>query len=841
MNSSRRSRASAIRIRRRISVTYTFNPTPAVSFLDKGLNSYLGVSVWLKAHYQNPFRFRLTEAAAVVQRFSDINYGSCLAVLNSAFDYSPDVFYFYRLASASIAIRSEIYVLDMFHFLEKTIFFCFLLGTLVVALNAQGPLKIVQTETPPKIDGVLSPDEWKSAAEAALDFQVYPNQDDTPASEKSKTYITHDRENLYVAFYAFDSDPSGIRAPISKRDNTSADDSVTVFFDTYDDKQRAYYFSVSAAGVQQDGIFTDSGGTDDKWDGIFEAKAQKMPDGYVVEMRIPFKSLRFRAGKDDRWGVHFRRWIARKSERSSWMRLSLNKPSLLAQAGTMSGFTNVFSGSTIDVIPTVTASNTATREIDLANPSGGRLNGVNKIDPGVTVIYSITPNMTLSATVNPDFSQIEADVPQVSVNQRFPLFYPERRPFFLEGNEVFRSSYSAAPLLIDTRQIVDPDWGVKLTGKTGKNTIGILAASDNSAGLRLNPNDTNFGKNAQFTIARYSRDLFEQSSLGFIVTDRRFAGSSNTVGALDGRFRFGSGKQLFAFQTAYSRTKELDGTKRSGGLSYFAYTYNDRKWSIGTTHSGAARNFRAQSGFIRRTGYLRSYGYAYRAFRPKEKSWWVRVSPFAVALAFRDQNGKLDESFFDPGVDLEFARGITVYTYFSTRRDNFLGRGRTTRAYVNSFAVNSFRRFAISGEIEMGTGVNFDPLRDEIGRLFNSTLTVTLRPFNKLNSEFLWLKSSLKSRINGEGLFHQDIYRNRTIYQFNQDNAIRSIIDYDTLERRIGLSFLYAYTPRPNTAVYVGYGDALYNGLDPLTFQRRAGLVRQSRSLFAKFSYNFRF
>jgi hypothetical protein len=308
------------------------------------------------------------------------------------------------------------------------------------------------------------------------------------------------------------------------------------------------------------------------------------------------------------------------------------------------------------------------------------------------------------------------------------------------------------------------------------------------------------------------------------------------------RIRFGEDKQLFAYQVSYSKTRELDGTRRMGGLSYFAYTYEDRKWSIGTTHSGAGRNFRAQTGFVRRTGYLRSYGYVYRALRPKEKSWWVKMRPFVVALAFRDQNGNFDESFLDPGVDLKFARGITVYTYFSTRRDNFLGRGYTTRAYVGNFSVSAFKRFSIRGRIETGTGVNFDPARPEIGRLLNGELNVTLRPLTKLNSEFLWLKSSLKSRANGgENLFAQDIFRNRTVYQFNRFHAARSIAEYDTLQRRIVLSLLYAYTPRPNTAAFVGYGDALFNGIDPLDFRRQNGLFRQSRSLFAKFSYNFRF
>jgi hypothetical protein len=707
-------------------------------------------------------------------------------------------------------------------------------------LNAQTSLKIARAENAPKIDGVLSEGEWKNAVRVELTHQYEPQQS-ARATERTEAFLMFDKEFLYIAFRAFDSNPSAIRAPVSKRDAVGQDDFVSLWLDTFDDRRRTYAFRFNPLGVQEDGILTDSGASDFSWDGIFESKGSLTADGYAVEAAIPFKTLRFQINERKTWGLHLFRKIARKNESTSWMQISPDKQSFLIQMGSLEGLDGIFAGRTLDVIPTVTVSNTGTRERDATAPTGARLNTVNKLDPGLTAIYTLTPNLTLSATINPDFSQIENDVPQISVNQRFPLFFSERRPFFQEGAEVFRPFYSAAPRLIDTRQIVDPDWGVKLTGKIGKNTIGILSASDDAAGLRLAPTNENYGKNALFNIVRASRDVFRQSTVGFSLTDRHFAGATNTVGTLDGRIRFGEDKQLFAYQVSYSKTKESDGTRREGGLSYFAYTYEDRKWSIGTTHSGAGRNFRAQTGFVRRTGYLRSYGYVYRAFRPKEKSWWVKMRPFVVALAFRDQNGNFDESFLDPGVDLEFARGITVYTYFSTRRDNFLGRGYTTRAYVGNFSVNAFKRFSIRGRIETGTGVNFDAARPEIGNLLNGELNVTLRPLTKLNSEFLWLKSSLKSREGGENLFAQDIFRNRTVYQFNRFHAARSIAEYDTLQRRIVLSFLYAYTPRPNTAVYVGYGDALYNGVDPLNFRRQSGLFRQSRSLFAKFSYNFRF
>jgi hypothetical protein len=723
----------------------------------------------------------------------------------------------------------------------RLIFIAFL-GVGASGLNDASPsgaLKISLVETAPKIDGFLSDGEWANAARVELNNQFEP-QWLSKATERTEAFLMFDREFLYIAFRAYDSNASAIRAPVSKRDAIAQDDFVSVWLDTFDDR-RSYAFRFNPLGIQEDGIFTEGNLSDLTWDGILESKGTLLSDGFAVEAAIPFKSLRFQINDKKSWGLHLFRRIARKNEQTSWTLISPDKESLLIQMGSAAGLDGIFAGRTLDVIPYVTLSNNGTREEDLTVPAGARLNTVNKLDVSFTATYTLTPNLTLSATVNPDFSQIENDVPQVSVNQRFPLFFAERRPFFQEGAEIFRPFYSAAPRVIDTRQIVDPDWGVKLTGKIGKNTIGFLSASDNAPGLRISQTDENFGKNAEFNILRLSRDVFSQSSIGFSLTDRRFAAGSNTVGTFDGRIRFGEGRQLFAYQVSYSKTTESDGTKREGAQNYFAYNYEDGKWSIGTTQSGAARNFRAQTGFIRRTGYFRSHGYVYRAFRPQEKSWWVKARPFVVALALKDQNGNYDESYFDPGIDLEFARGVTFYTYFSTRRDNFLGRGYTTRVYINRFTVNAFKRLAFSGKIDAGTGVNFDPARPAIGQLFNGELNVTLRPISKLNSEFLWLKSGLKSKNGGENLFAQDIYRNRTIYQFNRFNSARSIVDYDTLQRRIGLSFLYAYTPRPNTAAYFGYGDALFNGIEPLNEQRQSGFVRQSRSLFAKFSYNFRF
>lgn len=711
-----------------------------------------------------------------------------------------------------------------------------LIFALAIWSNAQSSLKIARIDAPPKIDGVLSEGEWANATKSELAYQKEPQENDAP-TEKTEVYLAFDKENLYVAFRAFDTNPSGIRAPISKRDSIEQDDFVSIWLDTYDDRRRTYIFRFNPLGIQADGIFTQADVGNLTWDGVLESKGNLTGDGYIVEALIPFKTLRYQINSQKTWGLNLFRTISRKAEISSWTKMSLANLDLISQMGTLEGIDDIFSGRTLDVIPTVTLSNNGERELQNGVPM---LNTVNRLDAGVTVNYSITPNLTLAATVNPDFSQIENDVPQVTVNQRFPLFFPERRPFFLEGGEIFRGVFSAAPRIIDTRQIVDPDWGIKLTGKFGKNSLGFLSASDNSAGFRVAPNDANFGKNAQFNILRYSRDVLKNSNIGLSFTDRRFAGSANTVGTLDGRFQIDK-SNLVAIQASYSQTKDLNGQKRGGQAIYAVYNFDSLKWENGVSFTNISKNFAAQSGFIRRTGINRLYAYSYRNFRPKEKSWWVKVSPFVVTSATWNLQNNLDEAFFDPGVSVDLADGISIYTYFSTRRDNFLGKGYTTRGYLANFDLNKFKRFSLSNNFEIGTGVNFDPSRPEIGRLLNNELNFTLRPFSQVNSEFLWIKSSLKSRADGDKLFSQDILRNRTVYQFNRFNSVRSIIDYDTSQRSLGLSFLYAFTPSPNKSIYIGYNDLLYNGLEPLSQTRQTGLFRQSRGLFAKFSYNFRF
>lgn len=718
----------------------------------------------------------------------------------------------------------------------------------VSPINARSP---VQRDVPlgkltavPGIDGVMSEGEWKGAARVELGFQVQPG-DNAPPSEATEVSLASDREHLYLAFHAFDSNPSAVRARVTRRDDVYNDDYVAVYLDTYDDRRRAYVLYFNPLGIQADGIITGgnlatTGGEveDLTWDGIYTSKGAITKDGYIVEAAIPFKSLRFQAGKGKRWGLHIGRFVARKAERIYWQPISRDRSELLAQMGTVSGLDDVYTGRTLDLIPTLTASINGEREAFPLMPSGARLNSVNRLEPGLTATYTITPNLTLSAAINPDFSQIEADVPQIDVNQRFPLFFPERRPFFLEGAETFSSP--GLLTFVNTRQIVDPDWGVKLTGKIGKNTIGILSASDRAPGFqRLQPTSLDFGKNAQFNILRYQRDILRNSRVGAFFTDHRFAGTTNTVAAVDGQILFRDVNTI-GFQFGHSRSRGTDGNMRGGVATYAWYEHRGRHWRVLLRDNKITSDYRAQAGFVRRTGFhLNSgnFGYEFQ----KEKSWWVNVRPFTVVRYLRTDAGFVDESYIDPGAAIKLARGIDLYIYHSFHKDSFAGRTFPYQFDVAYYTVNTFKRITFDGFIQFGEGVNFDPRNPALGKRVWQSHTVTFKPDNRLNTQLLYLSDRIMDRGGSGRLLRQDIIRSRTIYQFTRNNAIRVILDYDTARRQTGVSFLYAYTPRPNTALYIGYNDLLFNGIDPLDNTRAQGIFRQRRTLFTKLSYNFRF
>ncbi|MEA2691369.1 MAG: hypothetical protein QOJ16_756, partial [Acidobacteriota bacterium] len=313
-----------------------------------------------------------------------------------------------------------------------------------------------------KIDGVLDEEAWKSALTIDLPYEWFPG-DNVPPRVRTEAKVTFDADNLYVAFHCEDPDPGAIRAHLIDRDAIGTfiqDDHVGFNLDTFDDEQRAFQFRVNPFGVQVDAVFSEVNSAEDfSWDAIWASAGRVTRDGYVVEIAIPFRQLRFpRSSAPQTWGIEFFRSYPRDVRyRMSSRYTDRAKDCILCQENKVAGFAGIAPGRNLELDPTLTSQRSDAQPPG-AFPEGGLDRGKTKTDPGLTARWGFSPNASLSAAINPDFSQVEADVAQLGINTRFALFYPEKRPFFLEGADLFLTPLQA----VFTRTVADPDWGVKL-------------------------------------------------------------------------------------------------------------------------------------------------------------------------------------------------------------------------------------------------------------------------------------------------------------------------------------------------------------------------------------------
>lgn len=480
------------------------------------------------------------------------------------------------------------------------------------------PVKMSKFEKAPTIDGKLDDEIWKTATVLKDFYQVQPGDNIAP-SKPTEVMLGYDAKFLYVAFHCYD-EPDKVRSNISKRDNIFNDDYVVILFDTFNDSRKAYEFDFNPLGIQADGIWTDGQGEDFNPDIVMESKGMVTSDGWTVEVAIPFKSLRYVAGKDKLWGVHFFRRIKRfNNELDSWMPLDRDKSNNLAQAGHLSGLDGISTERTLELIPSLTLSETGKRKATLSSAQlaagmidpGRMVNDPIKFDPGLTGKYTITPNVTLDFAINPDFAQVESDQLVVTANQRFPIFFPEKRPFFLEGIDIFNTAIAA----VHTRAIIDPDYAVKLTGKINRNTFGLLVASDNGPGNfspeeRLTASPRLVDKNASIGIIRLKHDIGKKDSfIGFLGTYRRFVDVYNELGGIDSRFRINK-QTTFSAQALVTHSRRnffypdegRSFDRAQNGFIYATdYNMNGRHFGYDYSTVGRTRFYRADVGFNRRT------------------------------------------------------------------------------------------------------------------------------------------------------------------------------------------------------------------------------------------------
>lgn len=779
--------------------------------------------------------------------------------------------------------------------------------------NGAQPVLIGRFAAPPSIDGKLDEPVWRQAAALSGFHQTQPG-DNTAPSYATTVHLGYDTKRLYLGIRAID-DPKKIRATVAKRDQITNDDYVAIYLDTFNDRRRAYLLMFNPLGAQQDGLFIEGGDPDFSVDIVMESKGVLTEDGYTIEAAIPFSSLRYEAGKNRLWGLHALRYIKHLDEEDSWapLRREVNEAqaqfaaqnrarqriNFLAQAGHVAGLDGIAGERTLEIIPTLTLSETG-RRTRTASPLGDSSRFVNQpvgFDPGLTVKLTLTSGLTLDAAFNPDFGEVEADQPQITANQRFPLFFEERRPFFLEGIDIFRTPIQA----VHTRAIIDPDVAMKLSGKRGRNTFGLLAASDNAPGNysqderndpALRPNIARFlDKNSSIGALRWKRDIGRQSSIGLLATSYNFIERRNQLAGVDGRLSLGP-QTFFTFQLLgavsrryfYSPDEDRNIYRTGRGLAYFAQLQRSaRHLNLSLTGRGYTADYRADVGFTSRTDTNAWDALARYNSEPRSSGRLISWSVASSTRAQFDWKGRMQYSFEAIRTQANFRRQsyikADVYRDYARIFETEFGPRRTaTRpgaffgppersTFWNGFTVEAgtapskrisatliFDRSWHAFDYDLGAGPRFPrvsraalalgqnaPLDPGPGATLDLIASLNVQPTDSLRLSFDYTRSRLTRDDTRLTAFDQRLYSLRAAHQFTRFTFARARIDYDTARASVRAQFLLGWTPHPGTSFYAGYNDDVnYNGYDPFTNRFERGWRRNNRTFFIKLSYLFR-
>ena len=734
-------------------------------------------------------------------------------------------------------------------------------------LTGRPTLRPGRSDVRPDIDGRLDDVIWQDAIHITEFVQQNPVEG-APATEDTDVWIAYDSQNLYIAVHAHYSDPSIMRANRVDRDQSFDDDNISFYFDTFLDQQRAYLFSVNGYGVQGDAIVNARGfgrsnrrrstGSfsafrggiptgDNSWDALFSSGGQTVADGSTAEVAIPFKSLRYPErdqGLPHRWGFQIVREIRGKDEFQVWAPVTRNVSGFLTQAGLLEGMTNLSLSRNLEIMPTFTGV-----QYGSLNQQGKFVDGDPSPEGGVNVKYGITSNLIADFTYNPDFSQIESDLPQIEVNQRFALFYPELRPFFLEGAEIF-SPQRGMVTFVNTRTIVDPEFGGKITGKVGNTTVGLMIANDEAPGRTDSSTDSAFGETANNIVGRARYDLYAESYVGALVTHREFLDTHSTLGALDGNFRLGQTQSL-SFQAVQTDHRDLEQMDREGQMFNLSWRFTDRHWTSFISLYTLSPDFRTDIGFVRRVDQKQGFSSLGYTFRPE--SWVVSWGPSVRYNWNHDFNNVLQDLDKRVAFDATFARNISVNSQFQDEMERFGGINFQKQAGRIGGQISTSRRVSVGGYYEYGDLVRYVE-NPYLGRGSTGSFFAALRPLSRFQSEInLRTSDFIDPRTGDDLVFDVKILRALSTYQFTDRFLLRNISEYNTFDKTVDLNLLFTYRLNAGTAFYIGYddhyrqADQIYgddmdgDGIDDQLFPMATVYQQTNRAVFTKFQYLFRF
>lgn len=750
-------------------------------------------------------------------------------------------------------------------------------------------LSIPRLQAAPKLADFEGMEPASDLARKMLKIEKFIQQephDGAPASQPTEAYLGYTDKNFYAVFLCFDKEPKKLRARMLRRELIDDDDQVGLWLDTFHDQRHAYYFYANPYGIQQDGLFAENGGPDNTFDTVWHTSTKITGNGYTVIIEIPFKSLRFKQLPSVSWGVILIRVIPRNSEHAFFPPNSNRIQGMLTKEGTLNGLQEISPGRNLQFIPYTSMG--AFRALDERDPAGDRFTGKHvQAKAGLDSKMVIKDSLVLDATINPDFGQIESDDPQVTVNQRFEVFFPEKRPFFQENSNFFQTPLN----LVFTRRIGDPLYGVRLTGKEGPWAIGTMLANDRSPGRSVIDTDPLSGQSAYFGVLRVNRELGKNNSVGVIYTDRelhtvpnsfctslRCDVGFNRVGGVDTQIKINQNWRMNA-QAVTSETKFSDGSHVAGPAYMVFAERSSRAMEFNTMYQDISPGFGTETGFINRTDYRRFSNFMARTFHPEGKHL-VAHGPRLFELTIWDHSGTFLNYVLNPDYEWNFQRNsfVSVFTQLEHERlrpEDF-STLTTNRDYAHvtggiGAGTQYFKWLSIRGEMDWGTATNFVPRNGPptLAYLNTAFLNGVIRPVKGLTVENTYFMTRLVNRDTNLNIFNNHIIRSKWNYQFTKEFSLRLIGQYVTTISNPGLTtlqntksfngdVLFTYLLNPGTAIYVGYNSNLQN-LDP-SLQRvcgglacapgqsfdgllrtRSNFINDGRQIFIKLSYLFRY
>jgi hypothetical protein len=707
------------------------------------------------------------------------------------------------------------------------------------------PHQIPRVEQRIKVDGVLDEPIWQQAWSMTLDYEVRPGEN-TPAPILTEVFVMHDANRLFVGFRAHDPDPGAIRAHLADRDEAWADDWVGVVLDTFNDERRNYLFIVNPLGVQSDNIEVEAMGQS-PWDGIWKSAATITDWGWSAELEIPFSTLRFqRSAVPQVWGFDAIRGYPRNvSHQMGAFPRDRSNNCYLCQALKIEGFAGVSPGQNLEIVPTLTASRTDERE---EFPEGPMIEGDSDVEVGLTARWGITPNLTLSGTINPDFSQIEADALQLTVNRPFAIFFPELRPFFMEGADFFDTSMP----VVYTRMMREPEWGLKLTGKEGDHTIGAYVVEDEITNLIIPGSESSdftvLDQPTTATVLRYKYDVGNRFTLGGIFTNRSGHDYLNRVGGIDVDLRLSAKDRVFAqilgSSTSYPDEVVEDFDQPEGALDDWAaeiyYSHQTRTWMWWALLRDVGADFRADLGFMPQVNIQhREAGIGYQ-WNATATSWYSRVDLKAKVADTVDQSGFL-----------LFHEDVVQLTVEGPLQSHSVVRPSRNREGYNGQVYDFNRlRLHICGKpdrhshafLNLHGGGQIDYVNSRPGDFLNLNAGFWYRFGKHLYVEPTYTRERMD--IDEGWLYTSSIGQLTASWQFNPRSFVRAILqhvdndfnielyadDRDSEAKRFFTQFLFSYKINPRTVFFLGYSDNSFANQD-------YDLTRGDRTIFAKIGY----